>query len=373
MKSQIAQFVQSNGKTTKDNLTVNVTRLHPTILSMIYEYLRWVGMKNTCALLLCESPVQFDTSPNLDVGNSAAVPELSTYLSEKLAQTEKSRLSETLGPSQGGKNVQVSKMSPPALGSAPLGDNQSHNLVASPQANKNSSGQPLDTKKDSVNNNFSHTSPSSNCNSITSDVSDNESASKSNSRERKLYTKQYEKNVNDNLKKNQSNHKVEKELKPSNSDQSLQQNVNKEHKHYVFMTEKQKMEALNKKFSGSDLFIKKKPTSDEVKSPPTSDHIAKQKESEKLNRITNPWKKPNSVEPDFEDESISELNGSTAEDVTQDLSMDSDSKIIAVNIAECEHLMKLKYVYVHLRDRKFLFVLYLFFISLWLRDQCPGL
>ncbi|CAG7822052.1 unnamed protein product [Allacma fusca] len=311
MKSQIAQFVQDNGRTTKD-FSVNVSRVHPAILSMIYEYLKWVGMKNTCALLLCESPVQFETN-NADalIGNSSAVPELCTYLSEKLAQTEKSRLSETLGSGHFEKNVE--------------------------QANKissKSSGEPPEGQKDSMNN---QTEPSSNCNSVTSDLSESESFSKSDRKDKNVYSKQYEKNVSDNLKKNQGNPKLEKELKASNSDQSVQQNVNKENKHYVFMTEKQKMEALNMKL-----------TNDEpVKSPPF-DSITKQSESEQSSRISNPGKKPTSFEPDFEDESISDLNGSTAEDVTQDLSMDSDSKLLA----ECEHLMVLKSNYPHIQIYK---------------------
>lgn len=361
MKSQIAQFVQNNGKT-KEKFSVDVSRIHPAILSMIYEYLKWVGMKNTCALLLCESPVQFETTtisetPN---GNPSPVPELCTYLSEKLAQAEKSRLTSAMNqinqmnqtflvsgspstaPSQigiGQSNQASSKTSPPPSQiPTPFGNNQSHN---SSQGNKghSSQGQPSEIKG-STNNHVNHSTPSSRGNSLASDSSESESVSKSGPREKDVYTKQYEKSVND-LKKNQSGQKLEMELKPSNSDQSLQQKPNKEHMHYVFMTEKQKMEALNKKFSGSDLFTKKK-SSDEPITSPTSDNGSKQEKSEKVSQISNPWKKPNSTEPDFEDESISDLNDSTAEDVTQDLSMDSDSKMFAANVAECEHLMKLK-------------------------------
>ena len=393
-----------------------MSRVQPAILSMIYEYLKWVGMKNTCALLLCESPVKFETSFNFDSTNgSDPVPELCTYLSEKTARNEHSVLNghgemktllsslmktsssmnnslttspavnnssvnQTFLVSGSGEPPQTNAMSninkttappptsPPSSSSVtnatqnPNSSNNSNNVISNNNTNNNniaSTTVPPPSKIPTLTGNLGSSTLGGNsvnnspCPSDSNDESESTPTNNGNATDKtKVYTAQYEKNVSESIKKSYkstSSSSAEKELKPSNSDQSLQQK-SKEQLQFGFLSEKQKLEAFNKKFSGSELFPKKKSDSDEHVTATLDPSANKGNDSRGEKGIESSLKNNNnninvnsaSFEPDFDDESISDLHDSTADDVTQDLSIDSDSKVMAANAAECDHVLKLK-------------------------------
>jgi len=60
LKSRIALFVQENGRLLP-GVSVIPSRADPIILNQIFEYLQWVGMKNTASLFLSESPFNIET------------------------------------------------------------------------------------------------------------------------------------------------------------------------------------------------------------------------------------------------------------------------------------------------------------------------
>ncbi|ODM98721.1 hypothetical protein Ocin01_07954 [Orchesella cincta] len=58
IQGQISKFIEDNGKA--ENVDIIPDRADSKIMGLIFEYLQWVGMKQTNSILLSESPVEID-------------------------------------------------------------------------------------------------------------------------------------------------------------------------------------------------------------------------------------------------------------------------------------------------------------------------